>query len=199
MNSSGCWNVRARPRAGPRSRARHAVTSSPWSQHRPAVGAQEPGQHAEQGRLAGAVGADQPGDGARGDVEATRRTAPRSPPKRTVMPVGRRATGRRRRRPRLVGRRIGHGRRHETCSATSGRRPPTACRFDRRRRSLEELRVDRGCRARRAGPAAQLAGSARPARRRGTWPRRWRRGRRAPAAGCAVHGREVVPAAARGA
>ena len=85
MKSSGCWNVRARPLPA-RDRGEAPVTSCPPRTTRPAFGPQQPRQHREEGRLAGAVRADEPGD-APGPTSMETSESAVSPPKRTVTPL----------------------------------------------------------------------------------------------------------------
>ena len=61
MNSSSCWNVRASPRRA-RFDGDAPVTFWPARNTSPPCGSEQPGQHAEQRGLAGAVRADEPDD-----------------------------------------------------------------------------------------------------------------------------------------
>ena len=194
---SGPGTARAAGTSGPgpgsaRARGETFVTSSPCSHTRPALGRSRPDSTPRSVDLPAPLGPTRPAMRARldldGDVGERREPAEadgdaRRPPGPSV---------RRRSAVALVDRRNG-GRRHETLLRDLGapsrpaRGPPPTV------RPVDELRVTAASGAEAQDQPPQLAAAARPGRRRGTWPPRWHRGRRAPAARWAHrHGREVV-------
>ena len=69
LNSRTSWNERTRPDARATLSGESPTSSSPFSFTAPRSGADEPGQQVEHGRLAGAVGADERGDGALAQID----------------------------------------------------------------------------------------------------------------------------------
>ena len=166
MNNSGCWKVRASPRAA-RKRGDACVTSSPRSHTAPSLGRCRPESTPSRVDLPAPFGptspAMRPGSTSMDTLESAV-----SPPKRTVMPLAARGRSRRRRwgratrRCRCRGRSrrhtLGHSRRH------AGLLP---------RQGVTRLVLDRA-----QAPGCAGAGCSRPARRRGIWQPRWHRVRR---------------------